>query len=204
MSSIPNKEADFIDWNETVIKVSKEHTVELYPSADNLAEFETLRIEVKSLHEKCRITSCANSGMQEKNEKRDSLNKEESGIRTAPPSEQWQNDLSASRSTTRPIRAAPSRRSISKRPTRIEVRPEKGSHWGKSEFVHGFECLWVITDAPPEKRADLLHAAFATQSPLELEFEENERGKRAHFAVRLESGTVKKGHWSDIFNAVIP
>jgi hypothetical protein len=41
-------------------------------------------------------------------------------------------------------------------------------------------------------------------SPLELTFDENERGKRVYFAVRWESGTVKKGPWSNILSAVIP
>jgi hypothetical protein len=51
---------------------------------------------------------------------------------------------------------------------------------------------------------DLLHSEFATRSPLELVFEEDERGKKGYFAARWESGTVKKGKWSDIFYAVIP
>jgi hypothetical protein len=44
----------------------------------------------------------------------------------------------------------------------------------------------------------------STRSPLELTFDENERGKRVYFTARRESGTVKKRPWSDIFSAVIP
>jgi hypothetical protein len=51
---------------------------------------------------------------------------------------------------------------------------------------------------------DLLHSAFATRSPLELTFDEDERRKRVYFAVRWESGTVKKCPWTDIFSAIIP
>jgi hypothetical protein len=90
------------------------------------------------------------------------------------------------------------------RTLRIKFRHENAPRWGKPEFVHGLECLWVIADAPPERIGDLLHSAFATRSPLELTFDENERGKRVYFAVRWESGTVKKGPWSDILSAVIP
>jgi hypothetical protein len=38
---------------------------------------------------------------------------------------------------------------------------------------------------------------FTTQSPLEMSFDEDERGKRVYFAVKNVLG-------SDIFNAVIP
>jgi hypothetical protein len=73
---------------------------------------------------------------------------------------------------------------------RVKFRPEKGARWGKPEFVHGLERLWVIADAPPKKISGLLHSAFATRSPPELSFDENERGKRVYFAVREEKGGI--------------
>jgi hypothetical protein len=62
----------------------------------------------------------------------------------------------------------------------------------------------VIADTPPADVKDLLHSEFATKSPLELVFEESERGRRVYFATRWESGTVKKGKCTEIFNAAIP
>jgi hypothetical protein len=62
----------------------------------------------------------------------------------------------------------------------------------------------VISDTPPTKLADLLHSSFSTHSPLELVFDEDQRGKRLYFAVRWENGTVKKGPWSDIYSVIIP
>jgi hypothetical protein len=59
-------------------------------------------------------------------------------------------------------------------------------------------------EEPPVQVKDLLHSAFATRSPLELVFEEDERGKKVYFAVRWENGAGKKGKWSDIYSAVIP
>jgi hypothetical protein len=70
--------------------------------------------------------------------------------------------------------------------------------------VYGVECLWVIADILPAVIGDLLHSAFATKNPLELTFDENQRGKRLYFAVRWETGAVLKGDWSDIFSGVIP
>jgi hypothetical protein len=51
---------------------------------------------------------------------------------------------------------------------------------------------------------DLIHWEFATRNPLALAFEEDQRGKRFYFAVRWETGTVKKGDWNDIYSAIIP
>jgi hypothetical protein len=66
------------------------------------------------------------------------------------------------------------------------------------------ELVWLIADPPPAKVAELVHSAFATRSPLELVFEEDQRGKRLYFAVRWETGTVKKGKFSAIYSAIIP
>ncbi|MHB9294604.1 hypothetical protein PilKf_00328 [Pillotina sp. SPG140] len=90
------------------------------------------------------------------------------------------------------------------RTVHIKFRSETMARGGKPAYVHGIECLWVIADAPPAKIGELLHSAFATKNPLELTFDEDQRGQRVYFAVRWESGTVKKGPWSDIFSVVIP
>jgi hypothetical protein len=62
----------------------------------------------------------------------------------------------------------------------------------------------VIADTPPVHVKELTHSEFATKNPLDLSFDEDQRGKRVYFAARWESGTVKKGPESDIFSAVIP
>jgi hypothetical protein len=66
------------------------------------------------------------------------------------------------------------------------------------------ELVWLIADTPPKETEDLLHSAFATRSPLELTFKESDRGKHVYYAVRWETGTVKKGKFSEILSAIIP
>jgi hypothetical protein len=66
------------------------------------------------------------------------------------------------------------------------------------------ELVWIIADTPPKEVEELVHSAFATRSPLELTFKESERGKHVYFAVRWETGTVKKGKFSAIYSAIIP
>jgi hypothetical protein len=87
---------------------------------------------------------------------------------------------------------------------RFSFRRLGAKRWGKPEGVHGMELAWVIADTPPKETEELIHSAFSTRSPLELTFKESERGKRVYYAVRWETGTVKKGKFSEIFNAVIP
>ncbi|MDR1420775.1 MAG: hypothetical protein LBI86_10405 [Treponema sp.] len=76
--------------------------------------------------------------------------------------------------------------------------------WGKPEGVYGMELVWLLSDAPPSKVGELVHSSFATKNPLELSFEEDERGRRLYYAVRWETGTMKKGSFSEIFSAIIP
>ncbi|MDR1126742.1 MAG: hypothetical protein LBL06_01295, partial [Treponema sp.] len=90
------------------------------------------------------------------------------------------------------------------RTVQIKFRDEHAARWGKPEHVHGLECVWELMEEPPVKVGDLLHSNFATKNPLELVFEEDQRGKKVYFAARWETGAMKKGKWSDIFSAIIP
>jgi hypothetical protein len=87
---------------------------------------------------------------------------------------------------------------------RFRFRRVGMKRWGKPADVHGMELVWIIADTPPKEVEELVHSAFATRSPLELTFKESERGKRVYFAVRWETGTVKKGKFSAIYSAIIP
>lgn len=217
MPYMPEKESAFVEWSGNLINVSKAHATEWGLPADKLTELEPLHIEVKGLHEKCKTSSYTPLDIQAKNEKKELLRKKEAEFvrfhlqNNDKVSDNGRKELGIPiHDTTRTPHPAPD--TIPEieiempypRTLRIKFRDEKAVRWGKPAFVHGLECLWVIADTPPEKIADLSHSAFATRSPLELTFEENLRGKRIYFAVRWESGTGKKGPWSDIFSTVIP
>jgi hypothetical protein len=90
------------------------------------------------------------------------------------------------------------------RVVRLKFRKDAARRLGKPAGVHGLECLWVIAESRPAHINDLLHSAFATRNPLEISFDEDARGKHIYFAAGWESGTVKKGLWSNIFSAVVP
>jgi hypothetical protein len=74
-----------------------------------------------------------------------------------------------------------------------KFRAINAPRWGKPEYVHGLECLRVISDTVPAKIEDLLRSEFATHSPLELTFDEDQRGKRLYFAVHWEKWHGEEG-----------
>jgi hypothetical protein len=217
MGTIPAKEAEFVEWSGNLITVSKNHKVEWGLPEPKLSALEALHVQVKALHEKCQTAAYTKLDMQEKNEKRDLLKKQEEEF-------VWfhlQNNDKVSDTGRKELRIPIYDKTPTPHPApdtvpdieiemphprtlRLKFRDEHSKRWGKPEFVHGLECLWRIAEARPEKVQDLLHSAFATRNQLELTFEEDERGKWVYFAVCWESGTVKKGPWSDIFDAVIP
>jgi hypothetical protein len=87
---------------------------------------------------------------------------------------------------------------------RFRFRRANMKRWGKPKNVHGMELVWLISDTPPKLVEDLVHSSFATRSPLELTFEENQRGRRLYYAARWETGTAKQGDFGEIYSAIVP
>ncbi|MDR2150445.1 MAG: hypothetical protein LBO67_06450 [Spirochaetaceae bacterium] len=214
---IPTKESEFFEWSENLIKVSTDNKTLWALPEDKLSEIQTLHGEAKALYEKCKTASYTKIDMEMKREKLKGLKHlEEVFVKNNLQNNDKMTD--AGRTALRiPIYDThptphPKPDTIPEteletphpRVLRIKFRDEHAARWGKPENVHGLECLWVIAETPPAKVKDLLHSEFATKSPLELTFEEDERGKRVYFAVRWENGTVKKGDWSEIYSAIIP
>jgi hypothetical protein len=214
---MPAKELEFIEWSGNLITVSAENKPLWGLPEDKLQEIETLHGEVKALYEKCQTPTYTKTDMERKHETRKHLRHlEEVFVRNNLQNNDKMTD--AGRTELRiPIHDLhptphPKPDSIPEialetphpRVLRIKFRDEKARRWGKPEHVHGRECLWLMADTPPGKISDLLHSAFATRNPLELNFEEDQRGKRVYFAVRWESGTMQKGDWREIPSAVIP
>ncbi|MDR2158468.1 MAG: hypothetical protein LBP23_00195 [Treponema sp.] len=87
---------------------------------------------------------------------------------------------------------------------RFRFRRPGAKRWGKPQKVRGMKLVWLIAGAPPKEIDELVHSSFATRSPLELTFKESDRGRRVYYAVRWETGTAKKGNFTEIFSAIIP
>ncbi|MDR1072169.1 MAG: hypothetical protein LBL45_00625 [Treponema sp.] len=209
---IPTKEKDFMEWSENLIAVSIAHKSEW-----KLTELQALHNEVKASHELCQTASYTRLDMQEKNEKKERLiHLEEVFVRNNLRNNDATTDtgrkevgISIHDDTRTPVPApdgipeieieAPHPRTVL-----IRFRGEHAARWCKPARVHGLECAWAFLEEPPVRVKDLTHSEFATRSPLELTFEEGERGKKMYFAARWETGALKKGKWSDIFSVIIP
>jgi hypothetical protein len=71
--------------------------------------------------------------------------------------------------------------------------------------VHGIEVRWAILDHPPTGINELINSAFDTKSPLILEFNEEDRGKRVYMVGRWEIEREGiKGDFGEIVPAIIP
>jgi hypothetical protein len=88
----------------------------------------------------------------------------------------------------------------------ISYHDKGSSRRGKPADVHGIEIRWAFTDKPPlHIEEELTRSSFDTKSPLELTFEENDRGKRLYLAGRWEiSREGIKGDFGDIVTAIVP
>jgi hypothetical protein len=92
------------------------------------------------------------------------------------------------------------------KPRVLEFRFRRAGNkrWGKPDDVHGMELKWLITDTQPARIEELTGSEFATKSPLVMNFEEDQRGKRLYYIVRWETNTVLKGDFSEILLAIVP
>ena len=84
------------------------------------------------------------------------------------------------------------------------IREHGSQNWAKPDHVHSIELAWGIKDARPTHVGELPHLETITANPVELHFEEEERGKRVFFAARFLNNTAQPGPWSDIESAFVP
>jgi hypothetical protein len=217
MKCIPTTENYYVDWSDNLIAVSILHKTAWKLPEEKLAELQALHNEVKALHELCQTASYTKLDMQTKNEKKKQLiHLEEVFIRNNLQNNDAMTDIGRKElgipihdTKPTPVPAPDSIPEIeieTPHPCTVQIkfRDEHATRWGKPEHVHGLECVWEFAETPPAKVSDLIHSDFATKNPLELVFEEDQRGKKVYFAARWETGAMKKGKWSDIFSAIIP
>jgi hypothetical protein len=74
----------------------------------------------------------------------------------------------------------------------------------KPDGQHGVEIAWLIAEQQPDVINRLHNSTFCTSSPIDLEFNEEERGKTVWFALRWENTRGEKGPYSAINSAIIP
>ena len=86
----------------------------------------------------------------------------------------------------------------------FRMRDHGAANWSKPDNVHHIQIAWDIMDSPPASINIFTHLEVETASPITLEFEEHERGKRIYYAARWVNNTAKEGPWNEIGSAIIP
>ncbi|MDR0766768.1 MAG: hypothetical protein LBF09_07545, partial [Odoribacteraceae bacterium] len=75
---------------------------------------------------------------------------------------------------------------------------------GKPRGQHGAECRWALSKTAVTSLDELTNSAFDTNSPLVLEFGEEERGARLYYAMRWENNRGERGPFGPIEMIVVP
>jgi hypothetical protein len=213
----PTKESDYIDWCENLLAVCQTNKTPWHLSEDKLNEISALFTQFKQQHHLCATPAHTQVDMQKKHDLKAGLTKKVDLFIT--------NELQYTYYVTDEGRTEAGVPIHDKIPTpvpapstipdvetdmpyprtlRLKFRAPGAQRWGKDPHARGVECRWTLGERQPGNIEDLQNSEFATSSPLELTFKEEQRGKRIYFALRWENGAAKKGPWSDIFNAVIP
>jgi hypothetical protein len=88
---------------------------------------------------------------------------------------------------------------------KVYYKDEGASRRGKPAGVKGIEIKWAKLKEPPHDMAELINSSFDTRAPLELAFEEHERGEKVYMCGSWEiQREGEKGPWGDIEEAIIP
>ncbi|AEF85956.1 hypothetical protein TREPR_1112 [Treponema primitia ZAS-2] len=67
-------------------------------------------------------------------------------------------------------------------PYEIALDTALNPNHGKPQGVHGIEVKWAILDALPADISLLTNSSFDTKSPLDIDFEELDRGEKCFSA----------------------
>jgi hypothetical protein len=88
----------------------------------------------------------------------------------------------------------------------VHYHDEGSVHRGKPDNVVGIEVRWAFLDqAPVHLEEDLIHSSFDTRSPLILDFDEADRGRKIYMAGRWEIHREGvKGPFGPVSNTVVP
>jgi hypothetical protein len=88
---------------------------------------------------------------------------------------------------------------------KVYYKDEGASRRGKPAGVKGIEVKWAKLKEAPKDIAELVNSGFDTNPPLELTFEEHERGEKVFMCGRWEiQREGEKGPWGDIEEVIIP
>jgi hypothetical protein len=81
----------------------------------------------------------------------------------------------------------------------LGARPGSKPPWVKGARIH-----YGVFDTPPTHQRELPASVWATRCPHIIPFRETDRGKRAYFSLKWETGKGGESPWSEIESEIIP
>jgi len=86
----------------------------------------------------------------------------------------------------------------------LRIREFGSTSYSKPDYVSGYDICWGVVDARPTKVEDLPNKVSISANPLDLDFQDTDRGKKIYFAARFYNYKREAGLWSDLESAFIP
>ena len=90
---------------------------------------------------------------------------------------------------------------------RLQLDYFRRSSWrrkGKPKGQHGVEIKWGFSETPALDVEALAHSVFETSTPVYLDFQGHEGGRKVYIAARWENTRGEKGPWSPVEEAIVP
>ncbi|MCL2231561.1 MAG: hypothetical protein FWB99_00615 [Treponema sp.] len=87
---------------------------------------------------------------------------------------------------------------------RAKIRVRGAENTAKPRGYHGVDIRYDVLDSRPASIHDLRQSDFSTRPIHRFYFNEEDRGKRAYFAMRWQNGSGVRGQWSEIVSAIVP
>jgi hypothetical protein len=207
-----------IAFTANLIEVSKEHVEDWKLPEDKLSELEEAHTEHKTEFEKCYKVPHTTVDTQTKNAADDAATEK---LRTFIAGHLQHNDLiddAGLKALGLPVydktRTEPSDpaeipdvnvSTPAPRTVRVKFKGKTAKRWGgKDKDAKAIELMYAILDHFPASLDELTRMIRETRSPIDLVFDESQRGKKLYFVVRWENGPKHKGRWSEIIMVIVP
>jgi hypothetical protein len=214
---IPQKEAEFIEWSENLIAVSKANsTVWGLPEAQ-VTELEILHTQFKGLYEKCQTPSHTALDVQKKTERKDGFTEKlQRFIRFHLQNNEKMTDqgrkalgilIHDQKPTHHPLPDShPVITTGSNNPFELilHIHDSKSGKRAKPEHTNGAVVFWEVSEQPIADSKDLKNSLLITRTPHRMSFSPAERGKMVYMAGQWQNGTGDKGPPNEVVSAVIP
>jgi hypothetical protein len=214
---ISSGDATFLEWEKNLLSFVLQNYTRWNIPAPQTA-LVPLATAFEAAYEACRNSNRGKLDTQKKNEARKSLEKELRIYNKAyllynpavSDDDRTAMGLPIYSKTRHPVQSPATAPQLlpdtgTRRIIKVYYKDEGATRQGKPAGVKGIEIKWAKLKEPPKDISELVNSAFDTNPPLELRFEEHERGEKVFMCGLWEiQREGEKGPPGDIEEVIIP